>query len=191
MTILTDVDGVLLNWIDSFHDWMRKRNHIPFYRGSYELINCYRDLDKEDLDALVETFNSSAAMGFLPPLKNAVAAVKDLHENYGAVFHCITSMGDDIHAQKLRVQNLHNLFGTNAIQRVTILPCGADKTAALKEYEGTHLVWLEDHVANANVGASLGLRSYLFNREYNQKIETEENFTRIDSWGRLKSLIII
>lgn len=185
MKILTDVDGVLLNWEDAFHAFMRDHGYVPEHKWSYELSKCYPNLDPSDVAALIERFNASAAMGFLPPLQDAVYWVKQMHEHHGVVLHCITSMGNDPHAQKLRRMNLNRIFGHNVIDEVTILNCGEDKKNVLSQYKGTNLVWLEDNIHNAVTGAKIGLKTYLFNRTYNKYQEDDKYFTRVNSWKEL------
>jgi len=185
MKILADVDGVMLNWEDPFHAWMKRKGHSLAHKESYDIWRCYPELSPDEITELIKTFNSSATMGFLPPIGDAVYWVRRMHEMHGATFHCITSMGDDLHARWLRVMNLERIFGERLIHDVTILSCGADKTLALSEYENSGLVWLEDNVKNATVGACLGLNTFLFNRTYNNTIEAVEPFTRVNDWAEL------
>lgn len=189
MTILTDVDGVLLNWSSAFHRWMKeKHGFTPVDTSSYSLDKCY-DLTEDQVMEYCQTFNASANMGYLPPIGDALYWVKKLHRTRGIVFHCITSMGSDYFARKLRVMNLETVFGKSVFEKITILGCGEDKTAALSEYKGSGMIWLEDHMGNANVGASLGLKSFLFEREYNRAPLKTENFIRIKNWKQLSGLI--
>lgn len=181
MTILTDVDGVLLSWNDRFHRWMRSKGFVPKHDESYSLAECYR-MREEKIGEFVDTFNSSAEMGFLQPMGDSRYWVKHLHNKYGVNFHAITSMGTDYFARRLRRRNLQEIFGKTVFERITILPCCADKTEALMPYKDTKMFWLEDNIHNAIVGANLGLRSYLFNRSYNQNECVDEPFIRVNSW---------
>jgi FMN phosphatase YigB (HAD superfamily) len=185
MQILTDVDGVLLNWEGPFHEWMRLKGHIPKAKSSYHIFECYPQLDKKIVNDLVLTFNASAWMGYLPPIEDAVHWVREMHEKHGVVLTCITSMGDDPLARKLRIMNLERVFG-NVIHDVIILGCGACKAKVLQEYRGSNMIWLEDNIKNANAGVDANLETYLFNRQYNQKTYTRpEAFTRVDNWRQL------
>lgn len=189
MTILTDVDGVLLRWNEAFHEWMRTQHKLkPICFDSYDLSICY-GLDKDRSLALINEFNSSAQIGFLPPMDDAVKQVRRLHEEHGAIFHAISSMGTNPYAIKLRKQNLYRLFGEHVFSDVTVIGCGDHKREILKRYEGTDFIWLEDNIENANDGASLGLRSFLFNRYYNMHHRGREDFQRISSWDQLITYI--
>ena len=101
------------------------------------------------------------------------------------VFHCITSLGTEPYAQRLREENLKNVFGKTVFERVHCIECGADKTEALKRYEDSDFIWVEDKPQNAEAGARLGLRSFLINRNYNEDYCLTEDVTRINNWKEL------
>ena len=83
-------------------------------------------ITREQGRKLIKLFNESAAIGFLPPLRDAMYYVKRLHEEHGYVFHCITSLSTDVNAQRLREMNLAKLFGATAFERITCLATGAE-----------------------------------------------------------------
>ena len=110
--ILTDADGVLLNWEYAFTCWMEDKGYQQQPGANYE-YNIAKRFNVESNNKghkLVKQFNESAAMGFLPALRDAVHYVKKLHEEAGYEFHCITSMSTDAYAFKLRRMNLEKLF---------------------------------------------------------------------------------
>ena len=107
--ILTDVDGVLLEWENHFIQWMLKRSH--FVRGkrrqTYKLLpNKEREYAMEKRFGITPTtvqkeireFNRSAWMATQPPLPEAVTYVKLLHAE-GWTFIPITSQTSDVPAQ--------------------------------------------------------------------------------------------
>ena len=81
-------------------------------------------IDLDQGKKLIKIFNESAHMGFLPPLRDAMYYVKRLHEEYGYVFHCITSLSKDENAQELRRMNLKKLFGNTAFEKFIFLDTG-------------------------------------------------------------------
>jgi len=164
--ILVDCDGVLLNWGYAFDVWMNQKGYVMNNRNVYDIADCY-GIDKPFAKDLVRQFNESAAIGFLPPLRDAMHYVRKLHEEHGYVFHAITSLSLDPHAQKLRVQNLAKLFGDTAFAKVVCLDTGADKDDALAVYKGKNYVWVEDKIENAYVGDKLGLDSIVMEHGYN------------------------
>lgn len=193
MIILTDVDGVLLNWEDAFHAWMNEQGYVPDHKNAYEIWDCYKasypELSASKLHNMICTFNSSATMGFLSPTEGAVYWIDKMHLLHNVKFHAITSMGSDRFAHKLRRMNLENIFGDDILNELTILPCGAKKFRALSQYKDSGLIWLEDNIENAVCGSKLGLKTFLFNRSYNQNTEFDSYFTRVDNWKQLYEIL--
>ena len=164
--ILTDADGVLLNWGYAFNVWMTEQGYTPVKPLEYDIAKIY-DIPRSKSKRLVRIFNESAHMGFIPPHRDAMQYVKKLHEEHGYVFHLITSMSKDENAQKLRTMNIQKLFGETAFAKVVCLDTGADKDDALIPYADSGLTWIEDKVENAEVGDKLGLDSILIEHAYN------------------------
>lgn len=163
--ILSDADGVLLNWEFAFDCWMEEHGFTCKTRLDYDIGIRY-DISREQATQLIKVFNESAAIGFLPPLRDAMYYVKKLHEEHGYIFHVITSLSTNQYAKKLRVKNLEKLFGT-AIEDVVCLATGADKHEALEPYRNSGLFWLEDKEENAVLGQEYGLQSYLVEHGHN------------------------
>lgn len=188
MIILTDVDGVLLSWVHSFEWWMKQKGYKK-QATSYCVAEQYGLINKK-AKILVEHFNESAAIGFLPPIGDAIKYVKLLHEERGYVFHCITSLGLEPYAVRLREENLKRVFGPTVFERIHCIGCGEDKTEALKRYQNSDFPWIEDKPENALVGSSLGLNSFLMNRPYNQSPDLDvkmkdSGVIRVDNWKQL------
>ena len=113
--ILTDADGVLLNWGYAFDVWMTEKGYTAKSKLEYNVGTIY-DIAPEVSKRLVREFNESAHMGFVPPLRDAMQYVRKLHEEHGYVFHLITSMSKDENAQKLRTMNIKKLFGEDKVE---------------------------------------------------------------------------
>jgi hypothetical protein len=178
--ILTDCDGVLLNWEFAFDCWMEDKGYKGIRKDDYDICIRY-DITEPVASALIKEFNQSAAIGFLPPLRDAMHYVKKLHEEHGYVFRVITSLSANPYAQKLREKNLEKLFGT-AIDSIICLDTGADKDAALEPYRNSGLYWIEDKAENAELGKSIGLTSLLMEHEhnmFNNKVPLVKNWYEI------------
>jgi len=168
--ILTDCDGVLLNWEYAFYTWMEEQGYEP--KGdpeSYDMGDRY-GFNDETKRHLVRMFNQSASIGYLPPLRDAMYYVDLLHRKHGYVFHVITSLSLNAAAQKLRTRNLRKLFGESVFEKFVYLDTGADKDDALAVYEGTQYTWIEDKYENAQCGLKFGLDSILIEHGHNMHV---------------------
>ena len=167
-TILTDIDGVVLDWETAFHTWMDHKEHGSVVNQNlYDVGHTY-GIARTEAKARVETFNSSAAIGFLPPLRDSQWWIRRLHEQHGYNFVAVTSLSDDPHAQELRIKNLRKLYG-NAFTDFHILGCGEDKDLVLEELsrEYWNCFWIEDKPENYDVGERFGFRSILMEHGHN------------------------
>jgi FMN phosphatase YigB (HAD superfamily) len=187
--ILTDADGVILDWEWAFSVWMREKGYtmIDGAKTSYYLHEHYKELDAKDAKKIVKQFNESAAIGFLPALRDSAYYVKRLHEEHGFQFRVITSLSLDKNAGRLREMNLRKIFG-DAIESVICLDTGADKDEALAPYEGSGMWWIEDKPANADVGHNLGLKSVLV--EHGHNMTHTCNYPIVKNWKEIYQLII-
>lgn len=188
--ILTDCDGVLLDWEYAFHVWMQERGYVLQEEAklTYYIHLMYHDLEHDESKQLVRTFNESAAIGFIPALRDAVYYVKKLYELHGYHFRVITSLSKDQNAQKLREMNLRKIFG-NAIEDVICLDTGADKDEALEPYRNSGLFWLEDKPQNADIGHEIGLRSLLI--EHGHNMHHECPYPIVKNWEEIYNYITI
>jgi len=187
--ILVDADGVLLDWEYAFNIWMQEHGfeEVPGSKLSYEMDERY-GIPKEQVRKLIRLFNESAAIGFLPALRDAMYYVKRLHEEHGYRFHCITSLSTDPNAVKLREQNLSKLFGKTAFERVVCLPTGADKNEALEEYRDTGCYWIEDKPVNAEAGLAAGLRPLVIEHGHNLHYY-HEHITLVKNWRDVYGIV--
>lgn len=183
--ILTDCDGVLLNWEYAFDCWMEERGHKRITKDTYDICARY-GITKNEAKSLIKIFNECAAIGFLPPQRDAMHYVKKLHEEHGYVFRVITSLSKDPYAKKLRIRNLEKLFGT-AIDDVICLDTGADKDEALEPYRDSGLFWLEDKEDNAELGQTIGLKALLVEHEHNMD---NANVPLVKNWKEIYEIVV-
>ena len=178
--ILTDCDGVLMNWEYAFNTWMQAHGYkmTASGPGHYDMGDRY-GLTNTEKKGLVKFFNESAAIGFLPPLRDAMYYVDLLHRKHGYVFHMITSLSLDHNAQALRIQNTKKLFGETVFEKFIFCDTGADKDEVLEPYRDSGLLWIEDKLENAELGDSLGLESILVEHGHNMN---NEKFPLMKNW---------
>ena len=188
--ILTDCDGVICNWEYAFCCYLEQRGYTQIENGNWEYDIAKRfGISRNEAIKHVKIFNESAAMGFLPALRDAMYYVKRLHEEHGYVFRCITSMSLDPNAYKLRKMNLEKLFGENTIDQLVCLDTGADKDEALEPYRNSGLYWIEDKLSNAQLGLDLGLKSILIEHGFNMYDDIPEGMQKVVNWKEIYEIL--
>ena len=139
---------------------------------------------------MVKTFNESAAIGFLPPLRDAQFFIKKLHEQHRYKFIALTSLSLDPYAKALRERNLAKLMGKYAFSKVICLDTGADKDEALerlaKKYKGSY--WIEDKPVNLEAGVKVGFKGILL--EHGHNMDSNVNGFVAKNWEDVYNHII-
>ena len=190
-TILTDIDGVVLDWEEGFSVWMEHHGHtkVDGYQFMYNIGERY-GMTAQQGSQLVKQFNESAAIGFLPPLRDAQHYIKLLHERYQIEFVAITSLSLDPYAQMLRERNLKKLMGT-AFSSVVCLDTGADKDDVLAQYAHRYPghIWIEDKPENALAGQRVGLDSLLMEHGHNMHA-VPEGVRVVKNWEQIHDYVI-
>ena len=187
--ILTDCDGVCLDWEEGFSVWAEHHGHskVDGYQFKYSIGDRY-GMTWEAGSKLVKVFNESAAIGFLPPLRDSQYFIRRLSEQHGYKFIAITSLSLDPYAKELRERNLNKLFG-DAFIEVHCLDTGADKDEILTElaskYKGNY--WIEDKPTNLKVGIELGLRGILLEHGHNMTYKTPGYIAK--NWQEIYNLV--
>lgn len=185
-TIATDCDGVLLNWEQSFDEWMEFQGFTKHASDHYDVSMNYH-MNKGEMEVLIKIFNESAWMRFLKPIEGAVENVKKIAD-LGYRFHVITSQTLDKKANQLREENLKEVFG-DVFEQIECLDTGADKDETLAKIpEGT--IWIEDKPTNAELGSRLGLVALLLDLPHNE-VYNEDNSSvqRVKDWTEIYNVI--
>jgi len=148
----------------------------------------YPELQREEIQQAVLDFNNSDNISRLPAFRDAVTGVKRLLEA-GYTFDMITSLSDQVSAKEFRQQNIDTVFGTNCVEQLISIACGADKDEELVKYEGTGLWWIEDKPENCDAGLKYGLRPILIDDPTNQWYNNN-NVIRVSNWEELCGVIL-
>lgn len=186
-TILTDCDGVLLDWETVFHEWMAERGHVLQEEGLYKMGPAYGMPGHKAVD-LIRQFNETAWMAFLPSFRDAHVWLPRIARQCDVEFHVITSMSRDKAAVAARRYNLEQKFGSGVITRLISLDCGADKHEALEEYRDSNYWWIEDKPENCDVGLEFGLRSIIIDHPHN-KDYNNPNVPRVGKWEDIFNIV--
>ena len=197
--ILTDVDGVLLEWEYHFTQWMLQRNYYDAQEQRvypYKLLqdkqNTYEMADRFGLSITeirkeIREFNKSAWMGTQCPMPDSQTWVKLLAAE-GWTFIPITSQTSDIPAQELRKKRLGELFGDHIFKNYHILDTGSDKDSVLAEFHNTGLYFIEDKPKNALTGLKYGVRPILIDHPYNRDFQ-HPDVIRVNNWKQIHELL--
>ena len=197
--ILTDVDGVLLEWEHHFTKWLQLRSYFDKNGNRnypYKLLDAKHDnydmskrfeISKETISQEIREFNRSAWMGTQRPMLESQTWVKLLHAE-GWTFVPITSQTSDIPGQALRKKRLGELFGEHVFSNYHILGTGADKDSALANFHDTGLYWVEDKPKNALAGLSYGLKPILIDHPYNRDFN-HPDIIRVNNWKQIHEIL--
>ena len=187
--ILTDIDGVMLDWEEGFSVWMEHHGYKPVdgFKLMYSIGDRY-GITKDEGHKLVRLFNESAAIGFLPPVRDAQQYVRLLAEKHKYKFLAVTSLSKDVYARELRIRNLKKLFGDIFID-VICLDTGADKDEELdrlgRVYKGNY--WIEDKPENADAGIRCGFETLLV--EHGHNLDYKGPATVVKTWEEIYNII--
>lgn len=187
--ILTDIDGVMLDWEEGFSVWMEHHGYKPVegFKLMYSIGDRY-GITKDEGHKLVRLFNESAAIGFLPPVRDAQQYVRLLAEKHKYKFLAVTSLSKDVYARELRIRNLKKLFGDIFID-VICLDTGADKDEELERlgrvYKGNY--WIEDKPENADAGVRCGFKTLLV--EHGHNLDYKGPATVVKTWEEIYNII--
>ena len=197
--ILTDVDGVLLEWERHFTDWMLQRSYynaneeriypyklLPDKQNTYEMAERF-GLSVFEIRKEIREFNKSAWMGTQSPLPESQTWVKLLAAE-GWTFIPITSQTSDIPAQQLRKKRLGELFGDHIFKNYHILDTGQDKDQVLAEFHNTGLYFIEDKPKNALTGLEYGVRPILIDHPYNRDFQ-HPDVIRVNNWKQIHEIV--
>ena len=178
--IITDCDGVLLDWAFAFDVWMREQGYFRLPNTDHFFNQSQRyGIDEQEALTKVHEFNQTGALGYIPAFKDSVEYVTRLGRE-GWRFDVVTMIGKDKYAHRLRKINLQHLFGDVFDE----IYCAGDFRKPKKEilqskYSGTNYMWIEDRIDYAKDGQEVGLNTYLMDWPYNREGWTGP---RVKSW---------
>lgn len=185
--ILTDIDGVVLDWERGFHEWMRSNRYVLEDNEVYGVHNMYA-VERDVARKFVQTFNESAACGFLKPMKKAEIYMPKIAKEFGYKFIAVTSFGTEEYSQRLRTQLLRDVVG-DIWEDIYMIGMGDDKDDILadlrKSYEGA--IWIEDKPENAETGARLGYDSLLMEHPHSEDYEFKFDYPvyKVKDWEQI------
>lgn len=184
-TILSDVDGVLLHWINGFTNFLHQHhNIIPTRIHENHAIHEWLEVHPDKANELIMEFNSSYHFSMLEPLSSAHSVVPKLY-NEGYSIIAITSCSSESTIAALRKKNLQKYFG-NIFENVYCLDIHDDKKGILEQYKNAF--WIEDTMKWAVTGAELGHKTFLIDHSYN-RFSDDPRVSRVKNWHIIYDMI--
>ena len=185
--LLTDCDGVLLDWETRFREFAKRLG----YQLRDSAVNAYSTSEQYNISqaegsALIAKFNASSDFESLTPFKDSVKYITRLkNENWKIVV--ITTAGDHPWTYGLRKSNLDRVFGKDAVDELHILPLHGDKGLKLVDYMDSNLHWIEDKPSNAELGFKYGLRPLIMTNNHN--LSYLGPVSRVNAWNEAYKII--
>lgn len=179
--ILTDVDGVILDWETAFEQYVEARGFV-FNEKKRVVYGMDEQLGitQQEASNLIGDFNHSKEFGRIAPFRDSVEYIKRFKDE-GWKFVAITTAGEHPDTWPLRRKNLDTVFGTGAIDELYVLPLHGDKGVELVKYANSRLFWIEDKPSNAVLGYQYGLRPLLMSTAHNHGYHG--GVWRVNTWN--------
>jgi hypothetical protein len=185
--LLTDCDGVLLDWETKFRIFVGRLGYqLKDHASKTYSVSDQYGITPEAGSALIAKFNASSDFETLPPFKDSVEYIARL-KNEGWKIIVITTAGTHPWTYGLRKSNLDRVFGQNAIDELYVLPLHGDKGTTLINYKDSGLYWIEDKPSNAELGFKYGLHPLLMTNNHNESYA--DNVTRVNSWQEIYKIL--
>ena len=189
--LLTDVDDVLLKWIDGFRAYLTKAQKGYRFASEYPTDWNMRQWIKDTSGSLlpdnvvlglIAQFNASAEFGNLTPYVDAVLSLSRIAQR-GYHIIAISSCTDVPEAVKLRRNNIQRHFGTD-ISYILCLSLGYDKKEALSHFRSS--LWIDDKPGNVIAGTECGHTSVLMRRPWNR---SALDMKTVSGWREVENLL--
>lgn len=181
---LTDVDGVLLDWVRIFGEHAESKGfelkqNLPTTWSMKEWF----DADEKTIRELITELNTSKKFADIPAFPDAQKIIPIIAEKFDIV--AITCCSKESIVVQRRIENLENQFDVK-FKEIHCLNYTESKNDLLKTYHPT--MWIEDRFEGAVSGIETGHTSILLNRTYNTKQDHPE-IVRADDWHHILEII--
>lgn len=186
--IVVDVDGILLNWTNSFLDWVSQYGWSVCersLRNTYDMSVWLKHetstevMSTEQFIAYVKEFNDTPRV--ITTIGHSVEYVNRLKEA-GNTLVALTSFGGTEASRKFRRGYLDFVYG-GSFDDIIILGLAESKKDALKTLQPDYLI--DDCDTYLEEGLSLGITCIALSTSYNGNTGA----TYVDSWEEIEELI--
>lgn len=184
--ILTDIDGVVLQWGKAFGHYIKQMGLVPDthnIRPAYK-VEKILNITKGEAYKLIDEFHHSKYFMDLIPYTDAFMYIHHLAEE-GYRFIGITACGEVNNkiVYDNRYKNLNKYF-FNIFEDLHIMPLGQSKAEFLSRYKNAY--WIEDTLRNAITGLEFGHFTFFINREEDIRDQgSHPMITEFSSWKEI------
>lgn len=195
-TLLTDCDGVLLNWLSGIPAFLAEQgmdsSHLKARLDGNQFVpieELFMSENLEDALAQMSAYQKSEHLKKLPVMEpGSELSISKLSEEYDIIV--VTSFSEDKAAHKNREDNLRLRYG-DAIKDLVCLPFSANKTDALRDLASKTdaRIWLDDQIKHVHHGIDAGLKSYQYTHGMTCGRNTGE-VPELDSWKKVEDLLL-
>lgn len=196
--LLLDCDGVLLNWLRGFKDYLYDTYSIELKgRPDNYSMEEWIGEDEEVIREYIREFNEeSDSFGDLGPMPDAVFSMEYLCNEFKLDPVVITSCTDKPDRAEIRKENIKRHFPQ--VSEVHCVPLHSSKKEILQEYwENKYEIvpmWVEDNFDNAIDGLEAGYGGNVFflDNKYNGTYEPyfPKTITYCKNWSDLTKRIM-
>lgn len=199
--IVVDIDGVCLDYVQGFTEWVEeeygwtinpqsKRDTYNmsswFHKAEPHHENCrgmqFKHMNTEEFIRLITEFNNYPRC--LKPIEHSQGALAEL-KAAGHTIVALSSFGGSHATQDFRKDYMNVIF-PEVFDEIILLDLGVCKKDELAKLDADYFV--EDHKDHAEVGAGLGIFTFLIRTTYN---EGAEDVCHVTSWEEIESVIRI
>lgn len=183
-TILTDVDGVLLDWTGAFEKWISHKNLRTYGNLHNTSLETWLDISEDDACDLVHSFNNTEEFGMLPAFSDAMATLPLLAKKHQVI--AITACDQSPESVERRTRNLEDYFpGVFSKVIHTGIRPSEGKRPYLNQYDDSY--WVEDTLKHAIDGHHIGHETFLIDRYGRHK--KQDGIKLVESWFQIHDLI--
>ena len=178
--LLTDVDGVLLDWVEGFCDFANTvlgTNVNPNDIETYDMLENF-EITMQQKNTLINTFHTvSPKFRELSSFRRSLDVLPWFMDR-GYTLIAITAVSNHPNTRDNRLANLHGVFGP-IFSDVHFTNPGEPKTEFLKVYPQS--IWVEDSPEHAMEGLEVGHHTFLMDQPYNEDYPCG-GITRVNNW---------
>ena len=186
--LLLDVDGVLLDWLSGFEQYLLQQApelHRDF-SGLHDAENLEQllGMSTTQMDNWIHKFHHDPEFEYLQPLPGAQAALRTLQPWVRMV--CITASGRSPDSVRMRKANLLSVFG-DVFDQVWCTNGSVEKPKYLHMYPPGY--WVEDTLNNAIMGVKAGHEAFLMDAIYNKHVH-DDQVRRVTNMAEVGDIIL-